>query len=113
MRFFRKHVTPTPGVTAHKPLAKKEGAIADLVYCMTTGLYVPDETKEILNNMPTVLLPEPYREIVEFYQKNPDALDEIEVLYSILLERKIKQRRMRNKDFKPKVEVDIYDKAKV
>ena len=102
-RFFDKRPLPSQYSAAWKPapLTVFETAIATLVFCLTTQRDLPDGTKEILVAIDPAALKEPYRSIISMFQKSPTDLEELEVIYTVLLESTMKVQRKANKDFAP------------
>jgi hypothetical protein len=102
-RFFDKRPLPSQYSVAWKPapLTKEENAIATLIFCLTTQRGLPDGISAILLSIDPTTLKEPYVSIVSMFQKSPTDLEELEVIYTVLLESTMKAQRKANKDFAP------------
>lgn len=113
--FGNKSVKNKPFVYLVPPLSRNEAAMSDLIWCITTGRALPNETKDALKEISPeqAKFPEPYNRILKMWQSGGEYNDqELEVLYSILLTRKLKETRSKNKDFEPFIpgHQDAYDK---
>jgi hypothetical protein len=101
---------------APKPLTNEENAIATLVYCSLNGRSPNEEVVKTLNEMPVDGIEEPFLTILSMWKNTPgrnDISEQIETMFSVVLERTIKTRRQKNADFQPLVGQDIYDRTGV
>jgi hypothetical protein len=116
----------SPWMQQYKPptLTKKEIAVAVLAFCATSSFVLPAGTKKILDKIDPNQFKPLYKDLLEMWQRRDSdyIMEELEVLYSIVLERTIEQQRRSNKDFDGNLNIynniygnsqDIYDLAGV
>jgi hypothetical protein len=82
-------------------LSADELAIAMLVFCCTADKRLPNGIADILDSIDPEPLKEPYKSLLLLWKdRSPDyVLDEMGILFSILLEQSIKDSRQKNKDY--------------
>lgn len=97
------------------PMTDGELALAALVFCATAHRSLPAKISDTIDALVQEDYDSPYREMIILWQnrdsKWADNLDEMEVLFSVILERTIKLKRQANADFVPTTSPeDIYDR---
>jgi hypothetical protein len=107
-KYITSYVAPKP-----KTLSINELAVAVLIFCATTQRELPRGVDKSLDRINPNDFKEPYKSLLEMWRRRTgNVMEEIEVIYSILLPKAIKDSRMENKDFAPK-SPDIYDSLEV